>query len=61
MGVITYDQWMRILEFGPLVSVSPSQKSSHLLLLHRAFYTPKKLYMFGRRSDDGCPRCKQET
>lgn len=59
VGVITDKQWKRFLEFGPEVSVSPSQKASHLLLLHRAYYTPKKLYMFGRRSDDECPRCRE--
>lgn len=52
-------QWKRILKFGPLVPVSPSQKVSHLVLLHRAYYTPKKLYMFGRRPDDRCPRCRE--
>lgn len=34
VGVITLEQWKRILELGPLVSVSPSQKVAHLFLLH---------------------------
>lgn len=57
VGELADDQWSRILELGPLVSVSPSQQASHLLLLHRAYYTPKKLHRFGRRLDDKCPRC----
>lgn len=59
VGEITDDQWKRILELGPEVSVSPSQTASHLLLLHRAYYTPKKLFMFGRRADGECPRCRR--
>lgn len=57
VGEIADDQWKRILESGPLVLVSPSQQALHLLLLHRAYYTPKKLHRFGRRLDDKCPRC----
>lgn len=57
VGQITDVQWKRILELGPETSISPSQKALHLLLLHRAYYTPKKLYMFGCRPDDECPRC----
>lgn len=57
VGEITDYQWKKILEFGPLVSVSPSQQASHLLLLHRAYYTPKRLHKFGNRQDDKCPRC----
>lgn len=58
IGVITQEQWKRILEMGPLVSVSPSQKISHLMLLNRAYYTPKRLFKFGCRTDDRCPRCR---
>lgn len=59
MGEITDIQWKRILELGPEVSFSPSQKASHLMLLHRSYYTPKKLFMFGRRTNDECPRCRR--
>lgn len=59
VGEIADDQWSRILEFGRLVSVSPSQQASHLLLLHKSYYTPKKLYRFGQRLDDKCPRCSE--
>lgn len=34
LGEISQEQWRRILEMGPMVSVSPSQKVSHLSLLH---------------------------
>lgn len=56
-GGMADDQCDRILALGPLVSVSPLQRASHLLLVHRAYYTPKKLYRFFRRIDDKCPRC----
>lgn len=59
-GEITEEQWRRILEMGPKISVSPSQKVFHLILIHRAYYTPKNLYGYGRRTDAKCPRC-QET
>lgn len=58
-GEITDAEWKRILEFGTEVSVSPSHKASHLMLLHRSYYTPKKLFMFGRRINDECPRCRR--
>lgn len=57
VGEIADYQWKKILESGPLVSVSPSQQASHLLLLHRAYYTPERLFRFGNRPDDKCPRC----
>lgn len=33
VGIISEIHWNRILELAPLVSVSPSQKMSHLFLL----------------------------
>lgn len=57
VGEITDSQWKGILKASPLVSVSPSQQVSHLFLIHRAYYTPKRLFRFGRRLDDKCPRC----
>lgn len=59
IGEITGAQWKKILELGHAVSVSPSQKISHLMLIHRAYYTPKKLYRFGLKSDAKCPRCHE--
>lgn len=58
IGVITQEQWRRILEMGPMVSVSPPQKISHLMLINTAYYIPKQLFKFGRRPDDKCPRCQ---
>lgn len=57
VGELGEDQWKRVLGLGPLVSLSPSQRASHLLLVHRAYYTPKRLHRFGRRPDNKCPRC----
>lgn len=57
VGELRVDQWERIFGLDPLVSLSPSQRASHLLLVHRAYYTPKRLRRFGRRPDDKCPRC----
>lgn len=57
VGEITDSQWKGILKTSPLVSVSPSQQASHLFLIHRGYYTPKRLFRFGRRLDDKCPRC----
>lgn len=37
---ISETQWIRILELAPLVSLSPSQRMSHLFLLYRTYYTP---------------------
>lgn len=47
----------RILEMSPLVSLALSQKMSHLFLLYKAYYTPQRLFLFGRRFDASCPRC----
>lgn len=57
VGNINVTQWNRILELAPLVSLSPSQRMSHLFLLYRTYYTPLILFRFGRRSDSSCPRC----
>lgn len=57
VGEITDSQRKGILKASPLVSVSPSQQASHLFLIHRVYYTPKRLFRFGHRLDDKCPRC----
>lgn len=59
VGGMTQEQWARILELGAQVSVTPSQRLSHLMLLNRAYYTPKRLFKFGRRPNDNCPRCRR--
>lgn len=58
LGRIPDDQWKKILAGGNQVSVSPAQKMSYLMLLHRTYYTPKKLFEWGRRGDAKCPRCQ---
>lgn len=42
VGTITKEQWDKILEQGALVSISPSQRVSHLFLIHRVYNTPQK-------------------
>lgn len=59
IGGMTQEQWAKTLELSVQVSVSPSQRLSHLLLLNRAYYTPKRLFKFGRRPNDNCPRCQR--
>lgn len=59
LGVISDEQWKEILAGGHQVSVSPAQKVSQLMLLHRTYYTPKRLFRFGGRKDDKCPRCQE--
>lgn len=58
LGIFSDGQWREILVGGHQVSISPAQKISHLMLLHRAYYTPKRLFEFGRRIDAKCPRCQ---
>lgn len=43
---------------SPQVSVPPSQKMLQLFFLHIVYYTPKKLFRYGYRVDDKCPRCQ---
>ena len=45
------------MEREHLVTVSPAQRFSFLMLIHRTYYTPKRLFNFGWRVDAGCPRC----
>lgn len=58
VGVMTMEEWDRILKRGALVSISSSQKISHLFLIYRVYYTPKKMFKHGWRQNDECPRCK---
>lgn len=44
----------------PLVSVSASQKLSHLFLLHRTYRTPQELHKWGCRDSPLCPKCQRE-
>lgn len=58
LGTVSDEQWKKLLERGHLVSVSPAHKVSYLMLLHRTYYTPKRLFEFGWRVDARCPRCQ---
>ena len=58
LGTITDRQWRKILEREHMVTVSPAQKFSFLKVIHRTYYTPKRLFNFGWRVDARCPRCQ---
>lgn len=60
VGTITVEQWKFNLALGPRVSLSPSQGVSHLYLIYRLYYTPVKLFRFGKRQDAKCQRCGDE-
>lgn len=47
LGAISDGQWRKVLERGHLVSVSPTQVVSFLMLVHRPYYTPKRMFEFG--------------
>lgn len=49
VGAIDGESWDLCLSAAPLVSVSASQRLSHLYLLHRAYRTPLQLYKRGLR------------
>lgn len=56
VGTITGLKCSRIMELGLLFSLSPSQRMFHLFLLYKAYYTPQKLFLFGRKLDASCPK-----
>lgn len=55
LGAISDGQWREILVGGHRVSISPAQRISHLMVIHRTYYTPKRLFEFGRGTDANCP------
>lgn len=60
IGAIDGDTWEICLMNAPLVSISTSQKLSHLYLLHRAYRTPLQLYKWGIRDSPLCPKCERD-
>lgn len=60
IGRIDWDSWDLCLMNAPLVSISASQKLSHLYLLHRAYRTPLQLYKWGIRDSPLCPKCERD-
>ncbi|PIO12292.1 hypothetical protein AB205_0045360 [Aquarana catesbeiana] len=57
VGTITEEQWKYVLALGPRVSLAPSQGVSHLYLIYRSYYTPVKLFSFGKSPDAKCHHC----
>lgn len=54
VGPLSDSQWEHVLALGPRISLSPSQIVSHLYLIYRTYYTPLKLFRFGKKPDAMC-------
>lgn len=52
--------WNSCLAAVPLVSVSATQKQSHLFLLHRLYRIPQQLHKWGYKDSSLCPKCQLE-
>lgn len=60
LGSIDGELWDLCMASAPLVSVSASQRLSHLDLLHRVYRTPTRLHKWGLRETPLCQkRCGQ--
>lgn len=53
----TDKQWERILEFPKKTSRNPKFKLIQLMILHRAYLTPRRLHLMFPESENVCPRC----
>lgn len=58
IGPISDEQWASTLWATPLSSLSPAQNLTQIFILHRAHYTPEKLFEWKCRDTAQCPRCK---
>ena len=58
LGLVTSEQWSKILHRGALVSIAPAQRLSHLFQLHHVYYTPKKMFKLGWNQSDEFPKCR---
>lgn len=54
-------EWDTILGFPRKVSRSPKFKMIQLMLLHRAYLTPRRLHIMFPGTSDSCPRCLTST
>lgn len=61
VGKITDAQWNSIVASIDQLSLSLTQRLTRFYILHRAYYTPKRLFMFGGRPDASRPRCVSVT
>lgn len=60
LGDISGEKREVCLQSIPVISVSPSDKLSHLFLLHTAYHTTIQLHHWGRRDSPICPKCCRE-
>lgn len=60
LGALDGETWDLCLSSARMVSVSASQRVSHLMLLHRAYRTPLQLFHWGRRDSPLCPKCNRD-
>lgn len=58
---LTYAQWNGIVASIDLLFLLAAQKRTPLYIIHRPYYTPKRLFQFGRRTEAFCPRCRATT
>lgn len=60
-GELDSEDWEEIMSLAPKVSLSPSHRLTQLFVFHRIYYTPLKLFKWGRRDSADCPRCLIHT
>lgn len=60
VGPLDGETWSLCLASAPAMSVSASQKLSHLYQLHRAYRTPVKLHKWGICDTPLCPECMRD-
>lgn len=58
IGPISDEQWALALSAITLASLSSMQNLTHSYILHRAYYTPEKLFKLKHSDTAQCPRCK---
>lgn len=61
VGTIGGEDWDLCLSAAPLLSVSASQRLSHLYLLYRAYRTPLQLHKRGLRDSPLFPKCERDN
>lgn len=57
VGELTDAQWNGGVTSVDFLSLLAAQKRTQLYIIHRAYYTPKRLSQFGKCPDASCPRC----
>lgn len=61
LETLSDEEWEQSLKNLFEVSLSSSQYLTQLFIIHRAHYTPLKLYSWGKAVTSNCPRCTTDT